>query len=338
MTLDSLEREAKAQRDLLETYLAHYRDASRTASNAGSVLPDVRIVTQAAPSVVPASPKTALILGAVGIVALALQVGAVLFGELMSGRAVYDGNSLRRHEPELVDEPVEQAAMAEVDEALADEASVDEDEADLADMPEPVMATITPAAPAAMRPSPRTPALSLLAADLALGRARIELLLAADMASARDAAVVADALVSEALAKGLSVCRIDAGSGRPSRRRRVSPISRRSRHFGDVVQRVARNLAEVPWGQAGRHRSPFDAPVTLVEALADIYEVVIVSTGRVSINTSLPVFAGVRGRLVIVRQASTPEALVEAVSADAASIGFETVESVVVPEPQSAVA
>ena len=74
VTLDGLEREAKAQRDLLENYLAKYSDAaSRSASN--SALPDVRVISEAAPSIEPASPKVPLILGAVGFVALALQVG-----------------------------------------------------------------------------------------------------------------------------------------------------------------------------------------------------------------------------------------------------------------------
>ena len=68
VTLDSLEREAKAQRDLLENYLAKYSDAmSRTASN--SALPDVRIISEAAPASEPASPKIPMILGAVGVVA-----------------------------------------------------------------------------------------------------------------------------------------------------------------------------------------------------------------------------------------------------------------------------
>jgi hypothetical protein len=78
--------------------------------------------------------------------------------------------------------------------------------------------------------------------------------------------------------------------------------------------------------------------VTLLEALGDIYEVVIVSTGRVGLNSSLPVFAGVRGRLVMVRQNATPAVLVDAVTADAAALGFEVAPSVVVPERQSEVA
>ena len=106
VTLDSLTREANADRDLLNSYLVKYRDASGR-TDTGSVLPDVRIITRAAPSVVPASPKTALILGAVGFVALALQIGTVLFGELMSGRAVYNRNA---HEPLDVELGIRRAA------------------------------------------------------------------------------------------------------------------------------------------------------------------------------------------------------------------------------------
>ncbi|HUH77911.1 MAG TPA: GumC family protein, partial [Devosia sp.] len=59
VTLDSLQRDAKAQRDLLEGYLQRYNEASsRTDTN--SALPDVRVVSMAAAAVSPASPKTAM--------------------------------------------------------------------------------------------------------------------------------------------------------------------------------------------------------------------------------------------------------------------------------------
>jgi uncharacterized protein involved in exopolysaccharide biosynthesis len=98
VTLAELDREAKSQRDLLETYLARYRDAS-SRTDAGSALPDVRVVTAAAPSVEPASPKTSLILIAVVVVSLAGQMGFVLFGELVSGRAIVE-EKVREPEPE----------------------------------------------------------------------------------------------------------------------------------------------------------------------------------------------------------------------------------------------
>ncbi len=341
VTLDSLTREAKAQRDLLDSYLIRYRDAT-SRTDAGSALPDVRIITQAAPSVVPASPKTSLILGAVGFVALALQVGMVLFGELMSGRAVYDGNSLRavRDDPAL-DEPEIVAETQEVELEVTQDIEPEpqsmaagdaDDELDMADLPEPGVIA-SPAGPVgAVVPA----GIDSLVADMALGRARTTLLAA--ISDARDAAIVADLLVDEALDKGLSVCRIDAGSGRPSAAPGLTDLCAEQASFGDVVHRVREGLAEVPWGERKvlDRRSP--RPLTLVEALSDIYEVVIVSTGRIGLNSTLPLFVAGGARLVVVRQPATPEALVEAVCADAASLGFETVQSVVASELESAVA
>jgi succinoglycan biosynthesis transport protein ExoP len=334
--LDSLTREAKAQRDLLDSYLIRYRDAT-SRTDAGSALPDVRIITQAAPSVVPASPKTALILGAVGFVALALQVGMVLFGELMSGRAVYDRNSPRPVDPATAPddiEPVlEDGESVDEPEPQSMAAGDAEDEVDPASLPEPVI--VRPATPVA---APRATATGIanLVADMSLGRARITLLAA--VADARDSAIVADVLVAEALRNGLSVCRVDAGSGRPSTTLGLTDLCAEQAGFGDVVHRVREGLAEVPWGETPVLDRRSMRPLTLIEALSDIYEVVIVSTGRVGLNSTLPLFSGAPALLAVVRQPSTPEALVEAVAADAASLGFDAVSSVVVPEPQSAVA
>lgn len=332
VTLDSLTREAKAQRDLLDSYLIRYRDAA-SRTDAGSALPDVRVVTQAAPSVVPASPKTTLILGAVGFVALALQVGSVLFGELMSGRAVYDRRSLQVVEPTMAGEEAELEAEVEA-EAGGDEAL--DDEEDLADMPEPVAATPVAATPPVRTAAPPTTNLANIVADMALGRSRIVLLAA--VSEPRDSAIVADLLVTEALQKGLSVCRVDAGSGRPSNAPGLTDLCAERASFGDIVHRVREGLAEVPWGEMPVLDRRSIKPLTLVEALADIYEVVIVSTGRVGINSTLPLFGGAHARLVMARQAGTPDVLAESVAADAATLGFESVDSVLVPERQVAVA
>jgi uncharacterized protein involved in exopolysaccharide biosynthesis len=329
VTLDSLTREAKAQRDLLDSYLIRYRDAA-SRTDAGSALPDVRIVTQAAPSVVPASPKTTLILGAVGFVALALQIGSVLFGELMSGRAVYDRASLRAVEPSI------DGDENDVETEHAEESTLD-DEADLADMPEPDdLAPAAAPSPSLRSTTPPTTGLANIVADMALGRSRIVLLAA--VSEPRDSAIVADLLVAEALQKGLSVCRIDAGSGRPSNAAGLTDLCAERASFGDVVHRVRDGLAEVPWGEMPVLDRRSIKPLTLIEALADIYEIVIVSTGRVGINSTLPLFGGAHARLVMVRQGATPDVLAETVAADAASMGFESVDSVLVPERQVAVA
>ncbi|MEQ1901637.1 MAG: GumC family protein [Devosia sp.] len=317
--LDSLMREAKAQRDLLDSYLLRYRDAA-SRTDAGSALPDVRVITIAAPAVAPASPKTALTLGAVAFVALALQIGAVLFGELMSGRAVYDRTSVRQPQATDTDE-------------------FEEDEAPDAPLVQAQSATVEgEPAPNQWQSDAGNDALALsnLTADIALGRARIVLLAA--VGQSRDAAIVADELVADALQRGLSVCRIDAGSGRTSPELGITDLCAERASFGDVVHKVREGLAEVPWGGVRVLERRSMRPVTLIEALADIYEVVIVATGRLGLGSSLPVFAGVKGRLVLVRPSGMPALDIEGAAAEAEALGFEVAQAVAVPQPESAVA
>ena len=125
---------------------------------------------------------------------------------------------------------------------------------------------------------------------------------------------------------------------RPTTAPGISDLCAEEVGFGDVVHKVREGLAEVPWGHVLTldRRSP--RALTLVEALADIYEVVVVLTGRIGLNSNLPMFAGLQGRLVLVRSPDTPASLVDAVSADAAPLGFEVTQSVAVPEAQPEVA
>ncbi|HHY50730.1 MAG TPA: hypothetical protein GYA10_13395, partial [Alphaproteobacteria bacterium] len=140
VTLEGLQREAKAQRDLLESYLLRYSDAT-SRTNAGSALPDVRQITFAAPSVTPASPKTALILGAVGFIALALQIGGILFGELMSGRALTDRAYRPVADAQATEAEAEPPALGDLFDA------VDEDETPTGELPDASGPEPEPAAP-----------------------------------------------------------------------------------------------------------------------------------------------------------------------------------------------
>jgi polysaccharide biosynthesis transport protein len=369
VTLGGLMREAKAQRDLLESYLLRYSDAvSRT--DAGSALPDVRQITVAAPAVSPAVPKTALILGAVGFVALALQIGAILFGELMSGRALTDRNAyrpVRDEDEEFVDSepPVihdlfdaipanDQYAPYEQPDELSAEGSAmqadtivepagqptaafetplpADDEVTPATEQEPA-ARVSDTVEAAAVPPPRhqprpDPAvgenaleLSNLSADIAIGRVRVVMLAA--LTTNRDCELVAETLITDALRRGLSVVRIDAGSSRTSVEPGITDLSADRVSFGDVVHRVRDGLAEVPWGHQPALERRSLRPVTLIEALTDIYEVVIVTTGRIGMSSSLPVFSGVPCRLVLVGDPHPDRATIEAAVEDAANLGYE---------------
>ena len=308
VTLDSLEREAKAQRDLLETYLARYNDAeARSASNAA--LPDVRIVADAAASAVPSSPKTALILGAVGFVALVLQVGAVLFGELMSGRALVE----RR-----VYEAVEEAVLEDVHADAEGDAAVE------------AAAAIELPKPAGSRRD------DLGRLSEAVSSRQLRMVLLANVGERDEVTMVIDRLVEDALSAGLSVVAVDAGSGDISSTQGLTDLAADRCDYGDVVHRASDDLAEVSWGRLATIDRRSGRPATLVEALADIYHVVIVDTGRVGMVSSLPLFADARAGVVLVASDMASVQSVVAARADIKALGLEVGRVVTLPTERAA--
>ncbi len=318
VTLDSLEREAKAQRDLLENYLAKYSDAtSRTASN--SALPDVRIVSEAAPSVEPASPKIPLILGAVGFVALALQIGAILFGELMSGRALTERArpmELEQDDQGYDDEP---AAVVDTD-AIDDE------------LEHAVESGISP--PPVMRPA--NDDLAQLSAAVTTHQLRTVLLASLD--GGHETLMVMDRLLEDALMSDLSAVVVDAGSGETSALLGLTDLAAEDADYGDVMQRAGDNLAEVPWGRLPSLDRRSSRPATLIEALADIYHVVIVDTGRVGVASSLPLFSGARATVVLVTSEDASPVAIGVARRDIAALGFELGRVVSLPAVRADVA
>jgi Mrp family chromosome partitioning ATPase len=107
--LRALEREAKAQRDLLESYLAKYREASARDS-VGAVPPDARIISRALASNTPYFPKKLPIVLIATLAILFVSAGFVTTGELLAGN-VYRAEGVREgaleHAPVVhVAEPV----------------------------------------------------------------------------------------------------------------------------------------------------------------------------------------------------------------------------------------
>jgi uncharacterized protein involved in exopolysaccharide biosynthesis/Mrp family chromosome partitioning ATPase len=80
--LRALEREAKAQRDLLESYLAKYREAN-TRENIDAAPADSRIISRASVSNTPAYPKKLPIVLIATLATLMLSAGAIVTGELL---------------------------------------------------------------------------------------------------------------------------------------------------------------------------------------------------------------------------------------------------------------
>lgn len=371
--LASLEREAKAQRDLLESYLARYSDAA-ARTDASSTLPDVRVVSVAAPSDKPAAPNIGLALAAMGFVAVALQGGAILFGELVSGRAILRQPVAGAASAPAAPVPAEPASVTPAAPAgrgsifgflkrpgrpaVEAEASAPAEKVEVVALePEPVAEPVIAAAaleePAIEAPE-TTPAerrdepparggttagdaaleLSNLAADIVIGRVRVVFLSALEDFDPVER--VARVLVESALERGLSVATIDAGSARQSDTPGLSDLSVDAASFGDVVNKVSQTYATIPWGRRRELERRSMKPVTLVEALTDIYEVVIILTGPVDLFSALPVFAGLEGRLVLVSDQLYPDrGLVQRSLSQAASLGFEVGQLVTAPARRS---
>src|SRR5205085_980843 len=88
--LRALEREAKAQRDLLESYLAKYREAIARDS-LGAAPGDARIISRAVVSNTPYFPKKLPIVLIATLATLFLTAGFITTGELLAGNVYRAG-------------------------------------------------------------------------------------------------------------------------------------------------------------------------------------------------------------------------------------------------------
>jgi succinoglycan biosynthesis transport protein ExoP len=104
--LRGLERESKAQRDLLESYLAKYREATARESIASAPTADARIITRATASQTPYFPKKIPTIFVAALATLLLSCGVIVTGEILRASP---------READVVDVPP--AVVAKVDAA-----------------------------------------------------------------------------------------------------------------------------------------------------------------------------------------------------------------------------
>ncbi|MGI8525279.1 MAG: GumC family protein, partial [Pseudolabrys sp.] len=81
--LRALEREGKAQRDLLESYLAKYREAA-ARDNINAAPPEARIISRASAAIKPDFPKKLPMVLIAAFAAFALSAGFTVTGELLA--------------------------------------------------------------------------------------------------------------------------------------------------------------------------------------------------------------------------------------------------------------
>lgn len=117
--LRALEREARAQRDLLESYLAKYREAT-TRENIDAAPSDGRIISRAIVSNTPAYPKKLPIVLIATLATLMLTTGTIVTGELLRITSPRNSTAVQPAAPETRGLRVDPAPAAERAEDLTD--------------------------------------------------------------------------------------------------------------------------------------------------------------------------------------------------------------------------
>ncbi|MGX7706270.1 GumC family protein [Methylobacterium sp. Gmos1] len=159
--LRALEREAKAQREQLESYLGRFREAA--ARDAASAAPaDARVVSRAVVPDLPSFPKKLPIILFATVIALLFAIGSVVAKALLAGDPPGRGRGrppgrppLRRPETEPVPEAPAAVAPVFVPVMPAAASAIRPAEPEVAAAPEPVLAAEP--VPAAVPPAPAAP-------------------------------------------------------------------------------------------------------------------------------------------------------------------------------------
>ena len=115
MELRALEREAKTQRDLLESYLAKYREATaRETINAAP--PEARIISRATPAIKPTYPKKVPMVLIAAFAGFTLAAGFIVTGALLGSPAPAYAYAapvpVQRAAPQMTSPPLAPAAAA----------------------------------------------------------------------------------------------------------------------------------------------------------------------------------------------------------------------------------
>jgi Mrp family chromosome partitioning ATPase len=278
--LRALERDAKSQRDLLESYLAKYREAT-ARDNIGATSPDARVISTAVVSSVPSWPKKlpTVLVAALGM--LALSVGFVLTGELLNTVPVQPAVA-----PAFDYKPVAAAPVAPIVVPPAVEPAAQERR-----MASPPLQSQM-AHPAHAQPTGQVPSDSIegLAAELAsageAGR-RISVVGARRNMGATQATIT----LARALAKSARVVLVDLALDAPGLSAiasdpsgpGISELIRGSASFGQIVtrDRYSRVHVVTAGGVKGDSAAIFNAQrlsITL-EALGRSYDYVVVDAG-----------------------------------------------------------
>jgi tyrosine-protein kinase Etk/Wzc len=328
--LRALEREAKAQRDLLESYLAKYREANtRETIETGPA--DGRIISRASVSNTPAYPKKLPIVLIATLAALLLSSGLIITGEL-----------LRMTAPRVVVAAAARAPGRAVVEA------VDEPELEAEPQPE---AEVEPVVEAASIAPEQEPVIAIgeigqLAAELrragadarkvtVLGTASDESIALTTLTLARLMAREAKVAVVDLAAAAPTLAAVSTDPNAPG----LAELMHGEATFSEIITRDRLSRVNlVSAGRAGFDRTQLQSPrLTLaIDALLGVYDHVLLDAGTAS---DLPAdLLTAHARAVVVPDASMVDDARRLMCEQLAAVGFSEVTMLTKPcEPLHAV-
>ena len=277
--LRALEREAKAQRDLLESYLAKYREAT-TRENIDAAPTDGRIISRASVSNSPAYPKKLPVVLLATLATLMLSTGTIVTGELLRmtiPRAAAAFSSV----PVAPGTPATEAVAPPVEPRFADPMPADT-------MPpaEPVAAPLAPAI-ASELPEVEQFADRMLAAGSAarkltiLGTASGQSIALTALAVARLMARSAKVIVVDLAAASPAISAASVDPNAPG----LAELMQGRASFAQVITKDRLSRAHlVSSGRPGSDRALLQSPrLTLaVDALLKVYDHVLLDAGSAS--------------------------------------------------------
>jgi succinoglycan biosynthesis transport protein ExoP len=310
--LRALEREAKAQRDLLESYLARYREAT-ARENIDSVPAEARIISRATVSNVPAFPKKLPILVVATLAAFFLMSAFVLSSEILRQGVPSRMRTIRTGPDEIFAPAAHSSRMSAPDSSgtrrslsslfrRTNQPQPTEREADL----DPAAMTDAPApgAPKADRIETLANALAamgepgrrivLFGVGRDVGTTYASLALARALAAKGRRVVLADLALN---APNISVMSVDPQA--PG----FAELARGTASFGDIITRDKfSGIHLVSTGHVTDDSIAILASPRLtitLEALARAYDHLVIDGGAVA-ETSVAFFAGIAPRAVLV--------------------------------------
>jgi uncharacterized protein involved in exopolysaccharide biosynthesis/Mrp family chromosome partitioning ATPase len=273
----ALEREAKAQRDLLESYLARYRETTARES-IGNAPPDAKIISSAIASNTPYFPKKVPIVTVATLIAFIMSAGLVTTSELLSATA--EGG----HRRERGDEGFAPAIAERVEPPVAFAPSESADPAPAGEGREG--GAPAPPVPRGEAPGTVADAVRRLRESIAPGRA-VAVFSLSDAPTTQLALTLARALATDAKVVLVGLLRrapvLDAVALRPHMPG-LSDVVRGRASFGEILgkDRLSR-LHVVSFGLSDVSLSALVGAgrfTVMMEALARAYDHVVIDAGR----------------------------------------------------------